>query len=408
MPKLTRRQSLVGMLTALGGAGLAWFRRTGVAPAAAQTGSKLFLPLLARGAAQARPLYVVRNGTPVTNVQRVIAEAGGIERFVDHDDVVVIKPNGQWPNQGYTHTQCIKALIDVILARPGGFGGEIILTEHVHRSPSETLADSYCWNMSVGNRQRNWPDMNYLELIADYHSRGILKVTAAPMTDSDSSGDWTSATGPTNVSAGKHAWVRLPAYRTASGNSYTPSYAILRSSYSGHLIDFKNGVWANGAYTGAQVRLMFMPTLNNHGSLNGEDYAGPTSAVKTHIGFIEGTSLHSVGYGNGHPESVGEAVGHLITQVVRPTFYLTCAEWTGYGGRTGSSATQTKTVGLCADPVTLDYWMCKHVMLPCRTSQTFMNADLDNNFRKTLLGCQSKGVGTLDESEIDVHEVTLA
>ena len=78
----------------------------------------------------------------------------------------------------------------------------------------------------------------------------------------------------------------------------------------------KNGVWANGAYTSAAVRLMFLPTLNNHASLDVEDYAGPTSAVKTHIGFIEGTSIHGVGYNDDHPESVGEAVGHLITEVV--------------------------------------------------------------------------------------------
>jgi hypothetical protein len=49
----------------------------------------------------------------------------------------------------------------------------------------------------------------------------------------------------------------------------------------------------------------------------------------------------------------------------------------------------------CADPVTLDDWMCKYVMLPCRTSQTFMNPDDDNNLRKTRLGCRSKGVGTI-------------
>ena len=408
MSALTRRQWFAAALTGLGGAALTWARRLGIVPVAAQTGNQVFLPVVARAAGVTRPLYVVRNGTPVTNIERVIAEAGGIQQFVDHDDVVVIKPNGQWPNQGYTHTQCIKALIDVILARPGGFGGEVILTEHVHRSPSETLGAAYCWNMSVGNRQRNWPEMNYLELIADYHARGIANVTAAPMVDAGSGGDWAAVSGPAAVPAGKHGWVRLPAYDTASGNSYTPSYAILRSSYSGRLIDLKNGVWQGGAYTGQRVRLMFLPTLNNHGSQDVEDYAGPTSAVKTHIGFIEGTSLHSVGYGNGHPESVGEAIGHLITEVVRPTFYLTCAEWTGYGGRTGSTATQTKTVGLCADPVTLDYWMCKHVLLPCRPSQTFMNADLNNNFRKTLLGCQTKGVGTLDENEIAVHLVDLA
>ena len=60
-------------------------------------------------------------------------------------------------------------------------------------------------------------------------------------------------------------------------------------------------------------------------------------------------------------------------------------------------------MGLCADPVTLDYWMCKYVMYPCAISQTFMNPDNDNHLRQALIGCQGKGVGTIDEAEMSVH-----
>ncbi len=412
MSRLSRRQFLTTTAVTIGGAALSLARRlTGMALAWEQDPEptpRAYLPFISRGAGGKHHIYVARNGTPISNVENVIALAGGIQQFVSHDDAVVIKPNGQWPNQGYTNTHCMKALIDVILNRPGGFAGEVIITEHVHRDASETLADRYCWNMSSANRQRNWPDMNYLELVNDYHTRGFANVNAIPMCDASSSSDWAAVTGPGDVPAGKHGWVRLPAYTASNGKQYRPSYAILRSSYSGNLVDLKNGVWANGSYTGQGVKLMLLPTLNNHSGLDSEDYAGPTSAVKCHIGFIEGTSLHTVGYSSGEPGAVGEAVGHLITQVISPTFYLTCAEWTGYGGRTSASATQTRTVGLCADPATLDYWMCKYVMLPCRPSQTFMNPDNNNNLRKTLLGCLSRGVGTINESEMVVHQVDLA
>jgi hypothetical protein len=119
-------------------------------------------------------------------------------------------------------------------------------------------------------------------------------------------------------------------------------------------------------------------------------------------------TLHTVGYDTSDPDAVGEAVGQLITQLVIPAFYLTCAEYTGYRGRTASTAAQTKTVGLCADPVTLDYWMCKYVMYPCATSQAFMNPDYDNNLRRTLAGCNATGVGTLDEAEMAVHLADLS
>jgi hypothetical protein len=105
---------------------------------------------------------------------------------------------------------------------------------------------------------------------------------------------------------------------------------------------------------------------------------------------------------------MGESVGHLITQILSPTFYLTCAEYTGYRGRTDSLAAHTKTVGLCTDPVALDYWMCKYVMLPCAPSQTFMNPDNNNHLRQALIGCNAKGVGTIIESEMIVHQEDLS
>jgi len=358
-------------------------------------------------------VYVARNGTPVTNVERVIALAGGIQRFVDHDDVVVLKPNGQWPNQGYTHTQSIKALVDVILSRPGGFGGEVILMEHVHRTPSEAMTGSYCWNMSADKRVNNWPAMNYLELVADYHNRGFPNVTADPLYDSGQ-GNWVKVTGPAAVGAVQQGWVHSSYTTAANGRTVELSYPILRSSYSDKLIDLKNGVWNGGGYTGQKVKLIFLPNLNNHGSFNSEDYAGPTSALKTHIGIVDfgnltGYNLHGVGYNSPiSPQAMGESVGYLITQLLHPAFYMTCAEFTGHRSRTDTTAAHTKTVGLCTDPVTLDYWMCKYVMYPCATIQAFMNPDNNNNLRKALVGCHSKGVGTITEAEMNVHHVYLS
>jgi hypothetical protein len=132
------------------------------------------------------------------------------------------------------------------------------------------------------------------------------------------------------------------------------------------------------------------------------------------LGIVEfagttGVNLHGVGYNSPiSPQAMGESVGYLITQILSPVFYMTCAEYTGYRSRTDSVAAQTKTVGLCADPVTLDYWMCKYVMYPCATTQTFMNPDNNNNLRKALVGCNSKGVGTINESQMVVHQVNLA
>ena len=157
------------------------------------------------------------------------------------------------------------------------------------------------------------------------------------------------------------------------------------------------------------MKVIFLPTLNNHGyGVSNEDYAGPTSAMKCHIGIVDfnnlgGYSLHGIGYDSPiDPQAMGEAVGQFVTQVIQPAFYLTCAEYTGHISRTDSTAAHTKTVGLCTDPVTLDYWMCKHVMYPI-ASQAFMNPDNNRNLRKALVGAHGKGVGTITESQIALH-----
>ena len=54
----------------------------------------------------------------------------GVAKFINPTDVVVIKANAQWPNQGYTHTGCIKGVIDAILAIPG-FSGEILICDNI-------------------------------------------------------------------------------------------------------------------------------------------------------------------------------------------------------------------------------------------------------------------------------------
>jgi len=99
-----------------------FLRRFGIASSALTISPVLFgprSPCLAGPPADA--------GSGFTNSKPAIASKtsaklwdmlGGVERYIGPNDVVVIKGNAQWPNQGYTHTGCIKAVIDRILATP--------------------------------------------------------------------------------------------------------------------------------------------------------------------------------------------------------------------------------------------------------------------------------------------------
>ena len=76
-------------------------------------------------------LYVGRHGSPEANIDAVLHKLGGVARLVGKDDIVLIKVNAQWWNQGMTNVAAVKRLVEQILARDG-FGGEVIVFENVH------------------------------------------------------------------------------------------------------------------------------------------------------------------------------------------------------------------------------------------------------------------------------------
>ena len=78
-------------------------------------------------------LYRALNGSPGDNIYRVVKLMGGIEKIIGPDDVVLIKPNVQWWNQGVPNLSALNRFIDLIMSRPGGFNGEVVLAENCHR-----------------------------------------------------------------------------------------------------------------------------------------------------------------------------------------------------------------------------------------------------------------------------------
>lgn len=80
-------------------------------------------------------LYRAINGKPHENLIKVIELMGGIEKIIGSADVVVIKPNVQWWNQGAPNLSTVEAFVDLIMDRTGGFYGEVVLAENCHRGP---------------------------------------------------------------------------------------------------------------------------------------------------------------------------------------------------------------------------------------------------------------------------------
>jgi hypothetical protein len=285
--------------------------------------------------------------------------------------VVVIKGNAQWRNQGYTHTGCIKGVIDKIIEIPD-FSGEVLICDNV-----QECGGPIGFEATVYQRIHNWPDHNWNSLAAEYQAN------AKPVATKRWFNSQEDITGP----ADGEGWIRefFPFHDV---NTYL-SYPTFESPLTpGRMIDMKNGVWEEGMYTGRKVKTIFMPTLNNHG-YEAENYAGVTSAVKSFFGATEihtcsggiwrdHRDIHRSSFSMRRADYAGELTTRFITTMYSPNLYITAAIWSGHDSRTGD-ATETKTVLACENPATLDYIACRDLISPYAP---WLNPDEDNNTRK--------------------------
>jgi len=340
-------------------------------------------------------VYMVKNGNCFQNIAK-LWELGGLGAYFDQNDVVVIKGNGQWENQGYTHTGCIKGFIEQILGIPG-FSGKVFICDNVqvYGATNRTGFDA-----TPQYRINNWPDHNWTTLAAAYQNTN--KPVGAKR--------WINSQGTITGPADGEGWIR--SIFSFHGIDTYLSYPIFRSPLSsGVMVDMKRGIWEGGLYTGQKVKAVFMPTLNNHGGPSGEDYAGITSAIKSFFGateihggvdgrFNNHYNMHSSTYARSRADYAGELAARFILNMYAPVLYITAAMWSGHGSRTGTSdAAETKTVLACKNPATLDYVACKHVISPYKG---FLNPDENNNTRRQITGCIAGGVGTINPEEFEI------
>jgi hypothetical protein len=389
-----------------------FLRRFGIA-SGALTLSPFFIDrfaLACRAASNLTRVYVVKNGDCFKNTAKLWELLDGPAKYIGPNDIVVIKANAQWPYQGYTHTGCIKGVIDQILKIPG-FSGEILVCDNIQ---NRVAPGAVGFDATADSRTNNWPDKNWNEMAADYQAKG-KPVAAKQWTN----GPWRDITlplpcfSPWNPASGE-GWGR--SFFNYNGRPTFLSYPVFQSPLtSGRLIDMKNGVWENGGYTTRKVKTIVMPTLNNHG-LGYEDYAGITSAVKSFYGATEIPldadsvwngyyHIHSSSYTQASAQAAGELVGRFLNSFYSPMLYITAAMYSGWYSRTTiAGAAATNTVLACSNPVTLDYVACRDVISRVGSpASTWLDPSTQNNNTwRQLLGCNSQGIGTLNPAQMEI------
>ncbi len=367
-------------------------------------------------------IYRVENGSPGQNMDQLLRLMGGVGSLFEPTDLVVIKPNVQWWNQGATNLAAIASLVDLIAGHGAGFRGEIVLAENCHRGPTPWLAESSGWVQSFSRNS----DLDGIDNMAQ-----LAQLLKKRLGDRFSLCHWV------DVAAGARR-VRSPAdgpgYVYCDGTGGTPllacdngvtgpalrrtlmTYPVFRTD-RGTLVDLKNGIYEDGHWNGRRLRFVNMSGINHH-SL----YCGATGAIKNYLGVVDlsggadpqagGTlvgdyyNFHSFPFNEWAPGPVpgmlGRAVGTYLTTIRRADLNIITAQWVGLASRTRRPAAETRTILASIDPVALDYHAGKYLLYANSRCPIHNPDDPRSPFRSYLLEAARTGAGVMDESNMEV------
>jgi hypothetical protein len=268
----------------------------------------------------------------------------GPNGLIAKNDVILIKINEEWPERGGTNTDILKELIQALVDHPDGFNGEIV------------VADNGQWQGSM-----DWSQSN-----AENHAQSTQDVVN---------------TFSTLHKVSTYSWIQI---RSARVNEYLSgdnrsgyvlndtsdpetgifvSYPKFKTTY-GTYISFKNGVWNGTAYE-KRLKVINLPVLKSH-----SDY-GVTASLKHYMG-VQSQGEGQAGLANGHSSVAAGGMGTLMVETSFPTLNIIDAVWvnanpppfSGAGPSTPyNQATRVNVLVASTDPVALDYWAAKHVLM---------------------------------------------
>jgi hypothetical protein len=261
----------------------------------------------------------------------------GPEGFINKDDVVVIKVNGQWKYRGSSNSDVLRGIIQSILEHPDGFAGEIIVVENGQSQGSldgRGLGWGSYQNIDVhANAEDESHSFNY---VVQEVFRG--KSVSSLLMDSMRK-NYVSDDDHTNNGYRKIGNVSYPCFTTRNGNR----------------VELAKGIWKDGAYHD-NLKLINLPVLKTHHG------SGITASLKHTYGILT-TDYQPINY---HYSDIGKAVGSMFA-ALPPTLNIIDAIWISPYALSGYPESATRRVNHLAasfDPVALDFYSGKYIMYP--------------------------------------------
>ncbi|MHA2428764.1 MAG: DUF362 domain-containing protein [Candidatus Hermodarchaeia archaeon] len=304
-------------------------------------------------------IYVM-NGRPVAHMTNLIGLMGsqglffyqssttgttqGPSGLIASDDVVILKINMQWSQRGGSNTDLLLEIIQAILGHPDGFTGEIIVADNGQGvgDLNHTLANAEDTSQSALDVV-NMFSSEYA--VSAYDWQPIRSIQVEEYSDGDmADGYWLNDTADHETGI----YVSYPKFQSAEGT----------------YISFKHGIW-NGASYEERLKVINLPVLKSH------QIYGVTAAAKHYMG-VQSEILNG-GIANGHNQIGEGGMGTLLAETRYPVLnildaiyinanpypILSCGPATTY-----AAATRVNVLMASTDPVALDYWAAKNVLIP--------------------------------------------
>ncbi|MFX0011431.1 MAG: DUF362 domain-containing protein, partial [Candidatus Hermodarchaeota archaeon] len=301
---------------------------------------------------QAQGLFFYKNASQSTGLIR-------------NDDVVILKVNCQWPFHGGTNTDLVKSVINAIVAHPDGFTGEIVIADNGQGLGSMNYDQSNSFYRDQSNTE-------VAEMFNSYRVSTFLWDSLRSNTVNDfDDGDFTNGY-----------------VRNSTWNSETEIYVSYPkfTTRFGTYISFKKGVWDNTTgFDSERLKVINMPVLKSHTNY------GVTACVKHYMGVPQGYVDPAIDLYIPH-EHFSIALGGMATLMVEtraPILNILDMIWINANplessSNCGPSSYYSYTsfadiIGASQDPVALDYWASKNVLIPTakRSYNSYSSLDPD-------------------------------
>ncbi len=268
----------------------------------------------------------------------------GTDGIIRSDDVVLIKVNQQHGERGGTNTDLLRGLIARIVEHPDGFAGEIVVVENGQSCGSFIRTENNAEDHSQSPRVviNDFVAQEYT--ISGYLWDGIRNVYV----DEYSQGDVTDG------------YVVFPEQDPET--LVHVSYPKFQTSAGTH-ISLRYGIWDpdSASYDQSRLRFINVPVLKGHGNY------GVTACVKDYMGVVTRYSNFGDNY---HVAIRYGALGSFLAEVRAADLELVDCIWVskdntvGGGWATYENAMWAGTLIAGLDPVALDVWAAKHVLIP--------------------------------------------